>query len=354
MKNPIEILEKLNNTHSLSIEEYELLLNNINPELMQLAANYACDYQKQYYQNKVFIRGLVEFSNYCRNNCLYCGIRRDNKNCERYRLRIEEIIECANEGYDLGFRTVVLQGGEDFAYSDEDMCHIIREIKKAHPDMVITLSIGERDRASYEAYYQAGAGRFLLRHETANPALYAKLHPKELSWEHRMNCLKDLKDIGYQVGAGFMVQSPGQTNYDLAMDLKFVEEFKPDMCGIGPFISHKDTPFAKENSGTLEMTLFLISLMRLIYPQMLIPATTALGTIDAKGREKGIQAGANVLMPNLSPVSVRKKYSLYDNKICTGEEAAECINCLKGRVNSIGYEIITAPGNRVGFEKRVE
>ncbi|SEA58131.1 biotin synthase [Pseudobutyrivibrio sp. ACV-2] len=354
MKNPIEILEKLNNTHSLSIEEYELLLNNINPELMQLAANYACDYQKQYYQNKVFIRGLVEFSNYCRNNCLYCGIRRDNKNCERYRLRIEEIIKCANEGYDLGFRTVVLQGGEDFAYSDEDMCHIIREIKKAHPDMVITLSIGERDRASYEAYYQAGAGRFLLRHETANPALYAKLHPKELSWEHRMNCLKDLKDIGYQVGAGFMVQSPGQTNYDLAMDLKFVEEFKPDMCGIGPFISHKDTPFAKENSGTLEMTLFLISLMRLIYPQMLIPATTALGTIDAKGREKGIQAGANVLMPNLSPVSVRKKYSLYDNKICTGEEAAECINCLKGRVNSIGYEIITAPGNRAGFEKRVE
>ena len=349
MKNPVEILEKLNNTHSLSIEEYELLLNNISPEFMQLAAKYACDYQKQYYQNKVFIRGLVEFSNYCRNNCLYCGIRRDNKNCERYRLRIEEIIECANEGYDLGFRTVVLQAGEDFAYSDEDMCYIIREIKKSHPDMVITLSIGERDRASYEAYYQAGAGRFLLRHETANPALYARLHPKELSWEHRMNCLKDLKDIGYQVGAGFMVQSPGQTNYDLAMDLKFVEEFKPDMCGIGPFISHKDTPFAKENSGTLEMTLFLISLMRLIYPQMLIPATTALGTIDAKGREKGIQAGANVLMPNLSPVSVRKKYSLYDNKICTGEEAAECINCLKGRVNSIGYEIITDPGNRAGF-----
>ena len=349
MKNPTEILNKLNINHSLSIEEYELLLDNISPELMKQAAEYACNYQKQYYQNKVFIRGLVEFSNYCKNNCYYCGIRRDNRNCERYRLRPEEIIACANEGYDLGFRTVVLQGGEDFTYSDEDICYILKEIKKAHPDMVITLSIGEREKASYEAYFKAGAERFLLRHETANPALYAKLHPKELSWEHRMNCLKDLKAIGYQVGAGFMVQSPGQTNYDLAMDLKFVEEFKPDMCGIGPFISHKDTPFAKEKSGTLEMTLFLISLMRLIYPQMLIPATTALGTIDPKGREKGIQAGANVLMPNLSPVSVRKMYSLYDNKICTGEEAAECINCLKGRVTSVGYEIITDPGHRVGF-----
>ena len=306
-------------------------------------------YQQQHYGNKVYIRGLVEFTNFCRNNCLYCGIRRDNNNCERYRLRADDIVACAEEGYALGFRTIVLQGGEDFTYSDEAICDIIRRIKTAHEDMVITLSIGEREHDSYQAYYDAGASRFLLRHETASPELYGKLHPGNMSWLHRINCLQDLKEIGYQVGAGFMVQSPGQTARDLAMDLKFIEEFKPDMCGIGPFISHKDTPFAKEASGTLEMTLFLLSLLRLIYPQMLIPATTALGTIHPKGREKGILAGANVFMPNLSPTSVRKKYTLYDNKICTGEEAAECIECVKRRVASIGYEIVTDPGDRVGF-----
>ncbi|MBR5635589.1 MAG: [Pseudobutyrivibrio sp.] len=345
----VDLLDKLNREHSLELEEYQFLLENINPDLMNLAAEYARKYQNQYYGNKVYIRGLVEFTNYCRNNCYYCGIRRGNNNCERYRLKADDIIACADEGYKLGFRTVVLQGGEDFTYSDEDICNIIKGIKASHNDMVITLSIGERERDSYQKYFDAGARRFLLRHETANPELYAKLHPKELSFEHRMKCLHDLKDIGYQVGAGFMVQSPGQTPKDIAMDLKFIEEFKPDMCGIGPFISHKETPFAKEASGTLEMTLFLISLLRMIYPQMLIPATTALGTIDPRGREKGIQAGANVVMPNLSPTSVRKMYTLYDNKICTGEEAAECINCLKNRIASVGYEIVTDVGNRAGF-----
>ena len=246
---------------------------------------------------------------------------------------------------------MVLQGGEDFTYSDEDICNIIKRIKEAHPDVAVTLSIGERTRESYQKYFDAGANRYLLRHETSNPLLYAKLHPKELSWQHRMNCLKDLKEIGYQVGAGFMVQSPGQTARDLAMDLKFIEEFKPDMCGIGPFISHKDTPFAKEKNGTLEMTLFLLSLIRMIYPQVLLPATTALGTIHPQGRELGIKAGANVVMPNLSPGNVRKKYALYDNKICTGEEAAECIDCLKNRMASIGYEIVVDAGNRAGFQK---
>lgn len=345
----VDLLDKLNREHSLELEEYQFLLENINPDLMNLAAEYARKYQNHYYGNKVYIRGLVEFTNYCRNNCYYCGIRRGNNNCERYRLKADDIIACADEGYKLGFRTVVLQGGEDFTYSDEDICNIIKGIKASHNDMVITLSIGERERDSYQKYFDAGARRFLLRHETANSELYAKLHPKELSFEHRMKCLHDLKDIGYQVGAGFMVQSPGQTPKDIAMDLKFIEEFKPDMCGIGPFISHKETPFAKEASGTLEMTLFLISLLRMIYPQMLIPATTALGTIDPRGREKGIQAGANVVMPNLSPTSVRKMYTLYDNKICTGEEAAECINCLKNRIASVGYEIVTDVGNRAGF-----
>jgi biotin synthase len=264
-------------------------------------------------------------------------------------LNKRDILECANEGYAIGFRTIVLQGGEDFAFSDDDICNIITEIKAAHEDMVVTLSIGERSRESYQRYYDAGARRYLLRHETANPELYAKLHPAELSWEHRMNCLKDLKEIGYQVGAGFMVESPGQTSRDLAMDLKFVEEFKPDMCGIGPFITHKDTPFAHESSGTLETTLFCLSLIRIIYPMVLLRATTALGTIHPKGREMGIQAGANVVMSNLSPTSVRKMYALYDNKICTGEEAAECLGCLGRRMESIGYKIVTDPGNRAGF-----
>ena len=343
------LLNKLKNEHSLTLDEYRYLLEHRNRESMEIAAGYAKEFQNHYYGNQVYIRGLVEFTNFCRNNCLYCGIRRDNQNCQRYRLNKQEIVDCANEGYDMGFRTIVLQGGEDFAYSDDDICDIIRSIRSAHEDLVVTLSIGERSRESYRRYYDAGARRYLLRHETASPELYAKLHPAELSWEHRMNCLKDLKEIGYQVGAGFMVESPGQTMRDLAMDLKFVEEFKPDMCGIGPFITHQDTPFANEPSGTLETTLFCLSLIRIIYPMVLLPATTALGTIHPRGREMGIMAGANVVMPNLSPASVRKKYALYDNKICTGEEAAECLECLKRRMESIRYQIVTDPGNRAGL-----
>lgn len=343
------LLNKLKNEHSLTLDEYRYLLEHRDRESMEIAAGYAKEFQNQYYGNHVYIRGLVEFTNYCRNNCLYCGIRRDNQNCQRYRLNKQEIVDCANDGYDMGFRTIVLQGGEDFAYSDDDICDIIRSIRSAHEDLVVTLSIGERSRESYRRYYDAGARRYLLRHETASPELYAKLHPAELSWEHRMNCLKDLKEIGYQVGAGFMVESPGQTMRDLAMDLKFVEVFKPDMCGIGPFITHQDTPFANKPSGTLETTLFCLSLIRIIYPMVLLPATTALGTIHPRGREMGIMAGANVVMPNLSPASVRKKYALYDNKICTGEEAAECLECLKRRMESIRYQIVTDPGNRAGL-----
>ncbi len=344
-----ELLDKLNTNHSLTLDEYEFLILNADEELRALAAEYARVYQKQHYGNRIFTRGLIEFTNFCRNNCYYCGIRRDNHECERYRLSPKDILECVDAGYELGFRTTVLQGGEDFAYSDQDICSIVSKIKELHPDMAVTLSIGERSYDSYKAYFDAGADRYLLRHETANPKLYEQLHPEELSWEHRMDCLKNLREIGYQVGAGFMVESPGQTARDLAMDLKFVEEFKPDMCGIGPFISHKDTPFAKEKSGTVETTLLCLSLIRIIYPQVLLPATTALGTIDPQGREKGIMAGANVVMPNLSPVTVRKMYSLYDNKICTGEEAAECRGCLERRMESIGYEIVTDVGNRAGF-----
>ena len=339
------IAEKLICGHSLSVSEYAFLIENRTPEVTELLKNAAVSVRQKIYGNAVFTRGLIEISNICKNDCIYCGIRKSNKNCERYRLTPEEILSCADEGYDLGFRTFVLQGGEDPYYTDEVLTGIIKELKRRHPDCAVTLSMGERSRESYERLHTAGADRYLLRHETANPGHYGKLHPPEMSWENRMNCLRQLKEIGYQVGCGMMVGSPYQTTYDLACDLKFIEEFRPDMCGIGPFIPHKDTPFKEEPSGTLELTCFLLSVIRLIYPPVLLPATTALGTIDPLGREKGIQSGANVVMPNLSPVSVRKKYELYDNKICTGDESAQCRSCLNLRMESVGYELVTDRGD---------
>ncbi|MBQ6907944.1 MAG: [Clostridia bacterium] len=287
----------------------------------------------------------IEISNICKNDCYYCGIRRSNKNCQRYRLSEEEILACCEEGEKLGFKTFVLQGGEDAFFTDEFLTDLIKKIKNRHKGCAVTLSLGERSRKSYELLKEAGADRYLLRHETADKAHYEKLHPKKMSFENRMNCLKTLKELGYQVGCGFMVGSPYQTAETIAKDLKFIEEFKPDMCGIGPFIPHKDTPFADKTAGTLEMTCYLLSIIRLIKPNILLPSTTALGTINEKGRELGILAGANVVMPNLSPVSVRKKYELYDNKICTGEESAECRRCLENRMKNIGYEIVTDRGD---------
>ena len=326
-------------------EEYRQLIDGRTPELAALLAEKAVAARQAVYGKDVYVRGLIEISNYCRNDCTYCGIRRSNKNCDRYRLSEEEILACAEEGYTLGFRTFVLQGGEDAFYTDEVLCRIVGKIKAAHPDCAITLSLGERSRESYERLFQAGADRYLLRHETADKTHYEKLHPAEMSFDHRMQCLQTLREIGYQVGAGFMVGSPFQTSGELAQDLKFIEDFKPDMCGIGPFIPHSDTPFADRPPGTLELTCFLLSVIRLIYPPILLPATTALGTIHPLGREMGIEAGANVVMPNLSPVSVRKKYELYDNKICTGEESAQCKDCLNRRMQSIGYEIVQSRGD---------
>ena len=298
--------------------------------------------------NKIYTRGLIEFTNYCKNDCLYCGIRRSNKNALRYRLTKDEILECCAEGYELGFRTFVLQGGEDPFYTDELICEIVREIRSGFPDCAITLSIGEKPRESYAAYREAGADRYLLRHETINPKHYSRLHPPELSLENRVRCLRDLKDLGFQVGCGFMVGSPYQTLENLVEDLRFIKDFSPHMIGIGPFIPHTDTPFASKRSGSLELTLVLIAVLRLMNPRALIPATTALGTINPRGRELGVLAGANVVMPNLSPVSVRKKYSLYNNKICTGEEAAECRGCLARRMESIGYELSVSRGDYPG------
>lgn len=297
------------------------------------------------YGKNIYIRGLIEFTNYCRNNCFYCGIRHKNQNVQRYRLSEEQIMECCRTGYALGFRTFVLQGGEDAYFTDERICRLVCRIKSDFSDCAVTLSIGEKSRRSYQAYFDAGADRYLLRHETANAAHYAKLHPKEMSPDNRKRCLYDLKEIGYQVGAGFMVGSPFQTIDTLYEDLQFIRELQPHMVGIGPFIPQKDTPFGRECAGTLEMTLRLLSIIRLMNPHVLLPATTALGTINPIGRELGIQAGANVVMPNLSPVEVRELYKLYDNKICTGDEAAECRHCLSGRVERIGYKIVVDRGD---------
>lgn len=341
-----ELLDQLYARSELPAEAYgKLLAVYKEKETTEYTCQLARKRQKETFSNRIYTRGLIEFTNYCKNDCLYCGIRRSNGNAERYRLTREEILSCADTGYALGFRTFVLQGGEDGYFTDERMEEIVRELKERHPDCAITLSLGERSRESYERLYRAGADRYLLRHETADRAHYESLHPREMSWENRRRCLYDLKEIGYQVGCGIMVGSPGQTMEHLVADLQFMKELDPHMVGIGPFIPQKDTPLGDQPQGSLELTLFLLSLIRLLLPRVLLPATTALGTIHPKGREMGILAGANVVMPNLSPVGVRKKYALYDNKICTGDEAAECRGCLERRMASIGYELAVDRGD---------
>lgn len=339
MGNIREIVDKVKRRQDITLEEFRVIMETASKEEMDYLASTAREVADSIYGKNVYVRGLIEFTNYCRNDCYYCGIRRSNKEAERYRLTEEQIMECCQMGYELGFRTFVLQGGEDPYFTDDRICEIIRNIKNRYEDCAITLSIGEKSRASYERYFEAGADRYLLRHETANECHYRKLHPAELSLENRKRCLWNLKEIGYQVGAGFMVGSPGQTMETLYEDIRFIKELQPHMVGIGPFIPQHSTPFKGEKAGTLEETLKLLSIIRLIHPKVLLPATTALGTIHPMGREKGILAGANVVMPNLSPVSVRKKYELYDNKICTGDEAAECKNCLQSRMEKIGYTI---------------
>ena len=345
--NTLTLVEKLWQDTVLTKEEYVYLIENCSEKDREFLAKKAREVREACYQKDVYVRGLIEFTNYCRNNCYYCGIRAGNQNVERYRLSPEEILSCVDEGYTLGFRTFVLQGGEDFAYSTEEIGSLTMAIKKRHGDCAVTLSLGERERDVYQYWYDCGADRYLLRHETASKEHYAKLHPKELSLEQRMKCLYDLKEIGYQTGAGFMVGSPFQTAEYLAGDLLFLKELNPHMAGIGPFIAQKDSPFAEYSNGTLEQTLLMLSLIRLTLPKVLLPATTALGTISGDGRERGILAGANVVMPNLSPREVRKKYSLYDNKICTGEEAAECVECLRKRVESTGRRLVVDRGDAV-------
>ncbi len=345
------LIDKLRVKRMLSRDEFRVLIEESDEEDAQHLFELARKTREKIYGKDVYVRGLIEFTNYCRNDCYYCGIRRGNENASRYRLGEDEILGCCEEGYELGFRTFVLQGGEDAYFTKEKICGIIKEIKKRWPDCAITLSIGERERGEYAAWHECGADRYLLRHETANEAHYARLHPSGLSLKHRKDCLWQLKEIGYQVGAGFMVGSPFQTTDCLIDDLMFLSELGPHMIGIGPFIPHEDTRYADAPGGSLEKTLLLIGILRLMFPNALLPATTALGTVAPNGRERGLLAGANVVMPNLSPVSVREKYKLYDNKICTGEESAQCRDCLKRRIESIGYRMSMDRGDYIEEER---
>ncbi len=334
MKN---LIDKLRDTNNLTDSEFlSLMTQPIDTDYLFSEANKV---RLHHYGSKVFLRGLIEISNHCKNDCFYCGIRCSNKNAVRFRLTEEQILSCCELGYGLGFRTFVMQGGEDAYFTDDRLCDLIDKIKSSYPECAVTLSLGERSFESYKRLFDAGADRYLLRHETANAEHYKKLHPESMSLEHRKECLFALKEIGYQTGSGFMVGSPFQTFEDIVADLRFLQELSPHMIGIGPYITHKDTPFAKYSSGELELTLRLVAILRLMFPKVLLPSTTALGTIADGGREMGLKSGANVVMPNLSPLDTRKLYDLYDNKICTNEEAVEGLSALKKRILSAGYTV---------------
>lgn len=343
----IPLIQKLEAEGGLSHQEFVQLLKGRDEGYADILAQRAREVRRGCYGDQVFIRGLIEFSSWCKNDCLYCGLRCSNASAQRYRLTEDQILGCCRRGYGLGFRTFVLQGGEDPLYTPQRIRDLVWRIKTEFPDCAVTLSVGEHPREVYESWYEAGADRYLLRHETADAGHYSCLHPETMSLENRLRCLWDLKQIGYQVGCGFMVGSPEQTAEHLAKDLCFIRQLQPHMVGIGPFIPQKATPFGDRTAGTVELTTYLLSIIRLMLPKVLLPATTALGTVHPKGREMGIMAGANVCMPNLSPLDVRKKYAIYDDKICTGDEAAECIRCLRGRIESVGCVMDMGRGDHV-------
>ncbi|MCM1529290.1 MAG: [FeFe] hydrogenase H-cluster radical SAM maturase HydE [Alistipes sp.] len=343
----IRLVEKLYSGGGLSDTELAALIVAEDEEAVAKLADLADKVRRKYYGDKVFLRGLIEISSYCRNDCLYCGIRRGNKAAQRYRLSPDEIMSCAENGYALGFRTFVMQGGEDAYFTDDVMCGIISRLRNRFPDCAITLSLGERSRESYRRMKEAGADRYLLRHEAASEELYRRLHPAEMSLDNRKRCLYDLRELGYQTGAGFMVGAPFQTVEDIVADIRFMEQLQPHMIGIGPFIPQHDTPFGSKKGGTLELTLRLLGILRLMFPKVLLPATTALGTISPGGRTLGLKTGCNVIMPNLSPADVREKYSLYDNKLVTGGEAAEGLALLKKEISEAGYTAVDERGDCV-------
>lgn len=344
------LIDKLYKENELTKDELMDLLENMTEDDRKYLIEAAHKTRMKNYGNKIFMRGLIEFTNYCKNDCMYCGIRKSNRRAERYRLSLEDILLVCEEGNRLGYKTFVLQGGEDPYFTDDRVVKIVSAIKEKYPEAAVTLSIGEKSYASYKKYYDAGADRYLLRHETASRKLYERLHPN-MSFDNRRQCLKDLKDIGYQIGAGFMLGLPGQGIEDYVEDIMFLKELKPHMAGIGPFIPHKDTPLGKENGGTVKDTVTLLAIIRLILPDVLLPATTALGTIDENGREQGIKAGANVVMPNLSPIQVRAKYTLYDGKLSTGDEAAECKRAIEEKINAIGFSVDMSRGDNKNWRR---
>jgi biotin synthase len=345
MNNIKKLICKLEYEHSLTLEEYLALVEGFSDDALNYIAPKALKAKQSVYGDDIYIRGLIEISNSCKNNCNYCGIRAGNTKCDRYRLTEDEILSCCKEGYRLGFRTFVLQGGEDNYYTDDVVCSVVAKIKELYPKCAVTLSLGERSFESYKRLFDAGADRYLLRHETIDKEHYNMLHPESMNYENRIKCLYNLKEIGYQTGCGFMVGSPYQTTLNIAKDLKFIEEFKPHMCGIGPFIPHKDTEYARYEAGSASLTCYLLAIIRLIKPNILLPATTALATLSEDGRTKGILCGANVVMPNLSPKKDRAKYSLYDNKAFLNTEAAEGLKELKANLNKIGAKIVTKKGD---------
>ncbi len=342
-----ELINKLYKEHRLDRQEWTQVLSDFTEEDRIYAAGLAREVADSIYGKDIYIRGIVEFSNICKQNCYYCGLRCGNSKLERYRLTEQQILECCDSGYEYGFRTFVLQSGEDPYYTTETICSIVKCLKERHPDCAVTLSLGEKTYEEYKAYREAGADRYLLRHETANEEHYGKLHPAEMSWKNRMECLDNLKKLGYQTGCGVMIGSPEQTVECLVDDMLYMQDFEPEMIGLGPFLPHSDTPFRDKPKGSYEMTLYMISLCRLMLPTVLLPATTALGTIRPNGREQGVLAGANVIMPNLSPVQVRDKYMLYDNKICTGDTSSECRGCIERRMKSIGYKVVITRGDHI-------
>lgn len=345
-----EYIDCLEAGETLEEKQWELLIDGMDEDLRSYAANQARRITDEVYGKEIFLRGLIEYTNYCRNDCYYCGIRRSNDCVRRYRLTKEDILLCCDAGWQAGFYTFVLQGGEDLSFPDTWYEEVISAIKEKYPKCAVTLSLGERTRESYQRLFDAGADRYLLRHETADEAHYAMLHPPEMSYAHRMQCLHDLKEIGYQVGCGFMVGSPGQTARQLARDMMFIQEFHPHMAGIGPFIPAQGTPFASERGGGGEQTLYLLSLIRIMEKEILLPATTALGTIHPMGREQGILAGANVVMPNISPQEARDHYVLYDNKLGVGQKTGYGADVRK-RIENLGYVVSDSCGHCLFHKK---
>ena len=346
------LIEKLSREHRLEYPEWVQLFSTYSEDDLRFASALARQMTVSRFGKRVWFRGIVEFTNICRNDCYYCGIRCGNRRVSRYRLEAEDIYRCCAEGYENGFRTFVLQGGEDPYFTDERLCGIVSHLRKTWPDCAVTLSVGERSRASYQALYDAGAERYLLRHETADPVHYAALHPPVQTLENRLRCLRDLKEIGYQTGCGMMIGSPEQTPECLAEDLLLLTELQPEMVGIGPFLPHRDTPFRDRERGSVQTTLLALALCRLLFPRVLLPATTALGTAEQNGRQQGVLAGCNVVMPNLSPLSVRKKYMLYDGKAGTERGPAEEIALLRQQMEEIGYEVVVGRGDWGKEEER--